>query len=219
MANFFDVDFDQQVQDILSPDKRLPKNVAILQALMKSIQWCRDLVLGSYKSGSTVPVYSAGTYNIYDQVIFNKAVYSSLISNNTNDPTVSSSWALIQKDFIGVDERIKFNGEKIVLEYALNKRFGGVFRPPITLSNSDIYIENLPAVVYGFRIGQTEDFSSSVGQTTSSDYVGSPYPFIRINNFQINFLNSLYIQTNEKEIRNFVNKYIAAGLNYTIVSY
>lgn len=217
MPDQFDIDFNQQAEDIFPPDKRTVGNMALLKGIIKSLQWCRDLILGSYKKGSTAPQWAPGGYNKYDQVIFNKSVYESLIDSNTDSPNGSANWRLIQNNFIGVDERVRFNGQKIVLEYALNKRFGGTFRPPSSLSLSDIYITNLPAVVFGFRVGQTT--GSSVGQTTSPDTIGSPLPFVRINNFQINFLNSLYVLTNEKEVRDFANLYVAAGLNYTIVTY
>lgn len=217
MANFFDINFDQQGKDLMPPDKRTPATIASVRALLKCVQWCRDRILGSYKSGSAAPQWSPGTYNKYDQVIFKKKIYSSLVAGNTADPTDATAWELILNDFIGVDERIKFNGRKLVLTYALNKRFGGTFRLPITMTNSDIYITKLPLVPYGFRVAKT--FGSSVGQTTSSDTIGSPLPYIRINNFQINFLASLYALTNEKEVRDFVDLYRVAGLRYTIVPY
>jgi len=217
MPNFYDIDFDQQAQDLIPPDKRTPATIAYTRAHLKPVQWCRDKILGSYKSGSNSPIWSPGVYNKYDQVIFKKQVFSSLVNNNTVDPTNAGSWELILTDFIGVDERIKFNGRKIVLEYALNKRFSGVFRLPITMTHSDIYITKLPPTVFGFLVGQTK--GSTVGQTTSSDAIGWPLPFKRINNFQINVLASIYAMTNETEIREFADKYVAAGLRYTVVSY
>ena len=217
MANFFDINFDQQANDLFPPDKRLPKNIALVRSLLKSCQWARDKVLGSYKSGSTAPIWSPGLYNKYDQVIFKKQIYSSLIDANSADPTDTTPWELILSNFIGVDERVKFNGRKLVLEYALNKRFGGTFRLPVTMTHSDIYITKLPATPFGFLVGQTK--GSTVGQTTSSDDIGWPLPFKRINNFQINFLSSLYSLTNENEVREFADLYVAAGLRYTVVPY
>lgn len=217
MPSLYDVNFNQQASDLLPPDKRTLGVVSLMQALLQSVQWCRDLVLGSYKSGATAPNYAPGSYSQYQQVVYKKGVYSSLIDNNTDTPDVASSWELIQSNFIGVDERVKYNGQKIVLEYALNKRFGGVFRPPASIALSDIYITLIPPSPFGFRVGLT--IGSSVGLTNSSDSVGSLYPFIQINNFQINFPRSLYILTNENEVRDFVNLYATAGLNYIIASY
>lgn len=217
MPTIYDIDFNQQAIDLLPPDKRDPQPVALMQALLTALQWCRDLVLGGFKYGSTAPVYSPGTYNKYDQVKFGKSIYEALVTT-TNDPTVTTDWMLIQSNFIGVDERIKYNGQKIVLEWALNLEFDGVFRQPATMLLSDIYINNIDATLAGFRIGQTET-GSSIGETTSSDSIGGSYPFVQINNFQINIPTALFSLTNEKAIRNFVDKYIPISLNYIIVPY
>lgn len=217
MSDLYDVDFNQQAVDILPPDKRSPKMVALQRALLFAAQWSRDLVLGSYKRGSIAPVYAGGTYNKYDQVIFNKAVYYSLVDSNAALPTDTTGWIKVQDNFLGADERVKYNGQKIVLEYALNHRFGGTFRPPGSSSLSDIYINNIGPVAVGFRVGKT--IGSSVGQTTSSDFIGHRYPFVQVNNFNINFLTSLYVQTNEQAVRDFVEPVIPASLRYTITTY
>lgn len=215
--SFYDVDFDQQARDLLPPDKRANENVALVQALLKGAQWARDLILGTYKTGSSAPQWAAGTYNKYDQVIFKKGVYYSLIANNTANPDDKTAWKLIQPNFIGVDERVKFNGQSIVLEYALNKRFGGTFRPPPSASPSDINFQLIAPVLFGFRVGQT--IGSTIGQTNSSDTIGSSFPFVQVTNFQINFLSSLYVLTNDEEIRGFVDLYIPVSINYSIVPY
>lgn len=219
MPTIYDIDFSQQGPEILPPDKRDKNTIGLVQSLLSACQWVRDLVLGTYKTGSTAPSYAAGPYNKFDQVIFEKSVYYSLIDNNMDDPTISTSWQKIQENFIGVDERMKFNGQVLVLEYALNKRFGGTFRPPGSSSRSDIYLQNIPVVVQGFLVGQTEPACSSVGQTLSSDTIGLRFPFVHVFNFQINFLASLYAVTNEQAVRDFTNLYVPSSLTYTIVTY
>lgn len=221
MPTIYDIDFNQQAVDQFPPDKRDPQPLALMQALLKEAQWCRDLVLGSFKQGSTAPVYSLGTYALYDQVKYGKSIYECITDGTTNDPTNTIDWRLIQENFIGIDERIKYNGQKIVLEWALNTEFDGVFRQPVTGLNSDIYITNIAAVLSGFRIGEDETGTdvSSIGQTTSSDSIGGTYPFVQINNFQINIPSALYAATNESAVRNFTDKYIPAGLNYVLNIY
>jgi hypothetical protein len=219
MSSIYDIDYSQQGPEILPPDKRDSNTIGLIKSLLSVFQWARDLLFGSYKIGATAPNYAAGLYNQYDMVIFEKSVYYSLIPNNTDAPTITSSWLKVQDNFLGVNERVKFNGQVLVLEYALNQRFGGTFRPPGSSSLSDIYLNNIPAVVTGFLVGEDEAYSSSVGQTLSSKTIGSPYPFIHINNFNINLLNSLYILTNEQAVRDFVDLYIPVSLRYTITPY
>lgn len=221
MPNLFDIDYDQQAKDLLPPDKRDPETLAGMKSYFKAIQWARDLVLGGIKTGATAAAYAPGTYNIYDQVLFEKAVYESLIDSNTDAPTVATSWTLIQPNFIGVDERIKYNAQNIVLEWALNREFNGVFRQPVTAVLSDIYLTRTAAMLVGFRIGADESGTgvSSIGQTTASDSIGGPYPFVQVTNFDIKIKAALYALTNDSAIRNFVNKYIPKSLNYTITPY
>lgn len=214
--SLFDVNFSQFSTDILPPDKRLPGNTSLLQSMLGALQWCRDLVLGSYKTGAIAPKYSPGIYNQFDQVIYNKAVYESLIANNTDIPT-TSNWRVIQSNFIGVDERIKFNSAVCVLEYALNKRFGGNFRMPPAASHSDIYISNVPPVPFGFRVGNSK--GSTVGNSNSSDTIGSISTFRQVTGYQVNFLTSLFAFTSQQEVRDFVNLYNATGITFIIVTY
>lgn len=220
MPTIYDIDMNQQAVDLLPPDKRDPQPLGLLQALLTPVQWCRDLVLGTFKTGSTAPAYSAGTYNKCDKVKYNKSIYEALVTT-TNLPTVTTDWMLIQPNFIGVDERIKYNGQAIVLTWALNMEFDGVFRQPVTGLNSDIYLTNIAPVLSGFRVGLDESGTgvSSIGQTTSSASIGGTYPFVQVNNFQINIPTALYALTNDSAIRNFVNKYIPISLNYIIVAY
>lgn len=218
MPDIFDVNFDQQATDIFPPDKRLPKNIAVLRAVLKAVQWSRDLLFGSFKTGSKAPKWSPGMYNKYDQVIYNKSVYQARYDGTNATPgDFSNFWELVLPDFIGVDEKLKFNSQKCVLEYALNKRFGGTFRMPPATSLSDIFINNLAPQPYGFRVAKS--FGSTVGETNSSDTVGSPVPFKSVFNFQINFPPALYALTSEKEVRDYVDQINAESMNYLVDTY
>ena len=218
MANKYDINFDQQGIELLPPDKRDSNFIAIIKSLLTGVQWCRDLLFSSYKIGSQAQPFAAGHYKLFDQVIYNKSVYYSLIDSNTDLPT-ADTWLKIQDNFLGVDERVKFNGQRIVLEYALNQQFGGTFRPQGSSSPSDIYLINAPFTIAGFQVGQTEAASGSVGRTTSSDTIGLRYPFIQISNFEVKVKASLFALTNEQGIRNFINRYIPISLNYIVTQY
>jgi hypothetical protein len=223
MSSLYDIDFNQQAIDLLPPDKRNPKNISLFQALMNGIQWCRDLILGSYKTGAIAPNYSPGTYNIYDQVVYKQKVFESLKSGNTDTPDVITSWRLIQNNFIGVDERVLFNGGLLILTYALNKWFMTTFRQPPALS--DIYIITNVIPVPVFRVGIEEIQCSDVYSNTSSEFVYNNYNFADINSFTIyvpiavyNALSSIPANR-DAVIRNFADKYVIAGLFYNIQTY
>ena len=163
----YDIDINKASIELLPPDKRYIGNITFIQSLLRPLQWIRDLFFGSYYQGATAPDYSAGTYNYLDQVIYAKKVYSSNIDSNTDLPT-TANWTLVQDNFIGLQERILYNGLYVVMEYALNKEFGGTFRQPDNVdfslrTKSDIYCENMPSSEVAFIVGTTEINSSSVG--------------------------------------------------------
>lgn len=219
---FFDFDISSAIQQILPPDKRRNNMLAISKALISApLQWAHDLLFNTYYLGSSDPNYAPGTYEYQQKVIYNKKVYSSLIDNNTDNPT-SSNWILVCDDFTGVSERILYNSTKLIFEYSLNKKFGTTFRQPndpVNPTPSDIYITGLSAVPTGFRVGSTESGSSSIGLSSSGASIGSNYPFSYVNNFTINVPSSVLAAQTSQAIRAFANKYVAAGLNFTITSY
>lgn len=221
--SLYDVNINQISIELLPPDKRYTKNIAFIQSLLTGVQWIRDLVFGSYYEGaeeSGISDYAPGTYNYLDKVIYNKKVYLSLDNNNTAAPTDATFWLLIQDNFIGIKERILYCGSKLVLEYALNKQFDTVFRQPP--NTSDIYIGNLASSPDGFFIAETEANCSAVGATTSTELIGNQLPFVYLNNFQINIpilALDISVDANYKAVGNFVDKYIPAGLKYTVVNY
>lgn len=158
--SIYDINFYNKVIELSPPDKRFAKSIAWLKSLITPIQYAKDRVLVDYRVGSTYPVWVAGTYAKGAKVVYRQVVYESLEDTNTDRPP-SAKWRQFLPSFIGVDKRVKFNGQKIVLEYALNQYYFTNFRQPPLVS--DIYITNSPPVVVGFLVGQT--IGSTVAQT------------------------------------------------------
>ena len=210
----YDIDFNGKVSELSPPDKRGAKGLAWLRSLVAPIVYLWQKYLVDSKTGSSYPEWTAGTYAKGDKVVYKKLIYESLIDGNTDTPP-SSNWSLYLNWFIGSDTRVRFNGQKLVLEYALNTYYNTTFRQPTLVS--DIYIDTLPYQLNGFLVGQT--IGSTVGQTTSSGFVNPPTPFLHTYNFQINIPTAVYALTNESEVRNFVDGLIPISLNYSIVTY
>jgi hypothetical protein len=210
----WDISFFNRIYELLPPDKRTVRHYYWLQSLGFPIEYLNNKFFTDYKVGSPYALWVAGVYAKSDKVIYEKRVYESLVDGNTDNP-ISSKWFLYQNTFIGSDDRVKYNGQKVVLEYALNQYYSTTFRQPNLLS--DIYIETLGYTLNGFRVAKT--FGSTVGQTTSSDYIGSLSPFLLVNNFKIWFPTAVYAITTEAEVRNFVDPIIPKGLKYTIETY
>lgn len=222
--SIYDIDYSKQRVQLLPPDKRYTKTVAWAGILLAPLNYLRNLNFGSYRTGSDAPQWvNTDPYAKYDQVKYNKIVYESLIDGNTDVPTTVASWKVVQGNFIGLSERIYYNGQKLVLEWAMNKWFGTVFRQPPNVS--DIYITNNSVPIAVFRCGGDEDISSVVFSNSSSEVVINSYSFSVAFNFTINVPQAVYdaldvtLVNNEKIFRAFVDRYVPAGVTYTILTY
>ena len=221
----YDIDFNTNAVQMLPPDKRFTRQTAWVRILLSCLQYLRDLWFGSYRTGSTASTWvNTTTYAKYAQVKYsNKIIYESLINGNTDLPTNTASWRVIQPIFIGMSERILYNGQKLVLEYAMNKWFGTTFRQPNSVS--DIYISNNSITIPTFRVGTLELGSSVVGTLSSSEFIGTVSSFTVSANFTIHCPVAVYnalditLINNDKIFRAFVDKYVPAGVTYTIVTY
>lgn len=192
MADIFDIDEQQQVEELIHPEKRKPVTLAYLFSIIFSLQHLRDLWLGSYKKGSTDPFYNSGTtYAKWDRAIWtDDAVYESQQNGNIgNDPTGLSNssdfWLKVQDNYIGTDERVKYNGQIIILTYALNKHFRVNGTPRIYI------VQNIASGV-GFNIYVPTAVFTSLGTTFSN---------------------------RQNRIFQFVNQYVPMGISFGIVTY
>lgn len=217
----FDIDCDANVYNDLPPDKRGPNMLAWCRMLINQLCVAHFNFFSSYKKGATDDDYvDGGIYSRLDHVIYGRAVYESKIDDNSDLPTVESSWRKVQDAFIGYDERIRITPQKIILEFALNKWFSTQFRQPPSIS--DIYILNNEIPIPVFRVGAIEEISSQVFKSTSSEWVVNSYSFFIQFNFTIYVPQATYDSLGtaaEQIIRNFADKFVAAGITYTITTY
>lgn len=222
MPTIYDIDYSKAALQLLPADKRVSGMWAWVKALFAPLQYLHDLLFQSYKIGSTATAYASGTYAKGDRVIYQHAVYESLIGSNTTLP-ISASWTKVQDNYIGVDERLQYNCQKLVFEYALNKWFATAFRqPPL---QSDIYISIPAKTIPVFRSTSGDDTSSSTFSNNSSEYVIDSYSVVPRFNMTINIPVAIYnaldaVSANREPIvRAFADKYVAAGITYNIQTY
>lgn len=224
MSNpLFDIDYEVKGVELLPPDKRKRQMIAFIQGLLAPIQWLRDLFIEDYGDGSSSAQWTASTYGRGAVVRYNKSIYESLEDGNTATPADATKWVMIQDNFIGVNERVLFNGQKIVLEYALNKWFFTTFRQPPLVS--DIYISGAFSLINPFVVGGVEAESSSVYTLGSTEYVIDGYSVTTQYNFTIFIPSAVYTAlaadaaTREKIVRAFADKYVPVGIFYEIQTY
>lgn len=127
----YDQDFNKIYKQLLPPDKRNNVFIAWGNPVMKPLQWLHDLIYNDYANGTEALRYDSTTaYSKYDRVIFNNAVYECLADNTGISPLDSNYWVLVTEDFRGVRERVRYNGQKLTLEWILYKWFGPWYKGP-----------------------------------------------------------------------------------------
>lgn len=223
--SIFQVNYTNVGQQVLPPDKRGSNMMAWVAALLSPIQYLHNLRMGSYKFGDhSAPYLISTTYSKGTFVLYKYAIYESLVNGNIgNDPLNTTYWAKVLDNFIGVDERVLYNGNVLILTYALNKYFGTVFRQPNNVSDIFITVNSKP--VPPFVVGDSENNSSKVYANTSSEFVINAYTFADYTNMTIWVPQAVYdaLDTDpanrEKIIRNFSDKYIIAGITYLVDTY
>ena len=161
----YDIDFTAVVKNTAPPNHRTNKLLSYVDDLLSPLQYDHDNFFDNYIDGSINSGYpewsNIVTYHTGDRVIYGGAVWEQLpnMSLGVKPPGRLPSWYLISPDFIGVSERILYNAQKIVFEWALNRWFMTTFRQPPSLP--DIYI-NEAIKSNAFIIGYTESESSAV---------------------------------------------------------
>lgn len=213
----------QKVIDFLVPDKRKPRIIAYNQALTKSVSDNHDWIFDRFKTPQFIAEWSAGSYSRRDAVKYGKSVFVA-VADTTGEPTYSDDWLLVSDNFLGADFRLKIRNEKIIFEYAINTWFGTTFRQP-SGGNSDIYFTTNTIQVDAFIVGAKEKESSTVYSNRSTEYIVNDYTFAQQYNFTVNvpisFFNTLGTDDDIREsiIRNFVDRHVAAGIIYNVVTY
>lgn len=205
------IDFDNLIESNLSPDKREPKTVQFLTTCADTIKNLYVQTTQTYKFQSSVSNWSAGSYSINDLVRYGKVIYQA-IKNTTLDPTNSSDWLIVSENFLGVDNRLKINGTKIVLERALNQWLGQV--------DGTIYIDTNIVESPVFLVGFTESECSQVFSNKSSELVSNSFTFVSQHNCTIFVPTAVHTAIGgDSIIRNFTDKYISSGITYNIQTY
>ena len=221
----YDINHYNQTVQNLPPNKRTSKRFWWLVVLLKPVMWLYYTFFKVFKEGVEPPIWVAGTYDRDDVVRYTYKTYISLIDNNTDAPT-TSNWLELQDNHLGVDARVLFTANKLVLEYALNTYFDSQWFGCTVANAGDIWISNNEIETGFFRVGFLEQQSSSVGFTMSSELIGEDGAVIGVQYaFTVNVLQSIWdalapTDTERENImRNFIDRYNIAGLFYNFTTY
>jgi hypothetical protein len=216
---------------MLPPLKRVSKFLAFGYILVKPLQWLRDVFFDSYAGALTYSDWDISTsYSIGDKVKYTDyCSYISLTNSNLgNVPTDTVNWYLISNDYVGLRQRSNFTGQKLLLEYALNKHYSTTFNQPPTLS--DIYITTNLIDVMPFTTGSlaTNTSSAALNSATAQDFVGTSYTYdtisltINVPNATLNTIIGGEVAPYPKakqSVLTYSQKLIFAGIEAEVVGY
>jgi hypothetical protein len=218
-------DYDNQIigEQLTPPVLRTTKQLAWINTLTAAIQNLWSLIFEDYRVGSVYPDYGFFTqYYVGDRVLFvDKSIYE-CISNSLNISCLDTTkWVKVNDNFIGSDERVKYNSQLIVLEYALNNWF-------LNLTATDqIFIATNNITSNLFLMGQTGTYSSTMANSSvfSAYFMPNVASYPTQYNFTINVPLALFTtlgtdNTNrENTIRIFADKYVLSGITYNVTTY
>ena len=227
MTNY---DFDnQQVGEQLDvPELRKPKNLAWTRVFTTPIQYLWDKFMdwkdgNEYQAFNALAIYSRGMRITYVDNITYEFIFENPTAIAGLPPDgFPQYWQVVNENFIGAVERVKYNGQIIMLEYALNRWFRNTLAVAPT---TQIYIVN-NTTNSNFWVGETGAYSSTVPKLSqySTSYVANANTVLQYD-FTVMFPVALYTalgpnaNTREKRVRKFVDKYKISGINYNINTY
>lgn len=208
------------------PNKRKTKFIALFASILKPLQWLNNLFADDYINGYQYPDYNAfAVYNIGDRITFTDNRNYEFVKipdfyvGGVSPTDVGGYWALIQENFIGANDRVKFNSQIIMLEKELNVWYKN------PLPANQIYIVNNvnPA---NFVLGGSGATSSkfSLLSKNSTVFLANVTNFVN-SDFTVMVPTALYntlgttAANRENNIRSFVNKYKLAGIQYEVQTY
>lgn len=218
---------------LLPISKRLPILFNYITELLKPVAWLNNKDT-EYIYGSTYSYYvTASVYKTGDRVnggpLYNNNVYECISSGTISHVELSatSSWYLYQICNIGMAERYNYMNQLITMEWLLNRWYNTTFRQPTGLTSwgthSDIYILNNAPASGPFLMGETDDFSSTMGSLYSSSYMPltdayeAGYSWFP-NNYTVHIPNTLnYLGTHS--FTNVIDKYNYESITYTLTFY
>ncbi len=221
-------------EQIAPPTLRQSKFLAWLYVITKPVQSLWDLVFNGYKDGGTYDHDMDDTYFIPPigyiftvgyTIKYNKSIYICIRTSIYTGVVNLADFDKLQDNFLGVTERIKYNSQKILFEYAMNKWFSvpNINIPyPIFITNNFIQSQTV------FLLGGSSETSSLMPNSSinSVDYMGNMPTYITGTfdftiNVPLDLFDTLGTTTTNKEntIRQFADKYNLAGITYNVITY
>ena len=231
------IDFNQQSNNLNVPILRQTKMTAWVNFFVKQLGWLFSR-FNDYTNGSNYPKFNLlTTYSINNIVRYGNNNYAFIYPNPTLGPFPTNTiyWYKLAGDFIGADEHLKMNGQKLMFEYALNRWFGIAAWSTVqwtgTPGYTQIYIKrNLSSNSnYWLSNGGAGSLTSFMANSNNAQFffLGNSYSTYNPYRFTIYVPNAILtaitlppgITDAKTVIADFATKYTRIGKKFNVIGY
>jgi hypothetical protein len=226
---FYDIDYNDLVFNLTPQTRRKPRFISWFLSLLAPQKNVSDFFFDVYVGGQTYPYYDPLTpiYAIGTRVTYLGGVYEATTNVvGTRVPTDRRYWKIILNDFRGVNERVRLNSQKILLEFTLNKWFNTTWLQP-----NDPFNPTRPEIYVDSNLTDNQVLTSYYTENAESNvyyYDSLTYAYV-LNSYTFNqpafsifvpiaFYTGLGLDA-ELQIRAIADKYVIAGITYDIQTY
>lgn len=167
-------------EQFLPPYKRLDRFKSWIQVLLTPIQYDHDLFYNQYANGEYDYVWdSVSTYTKGDVVFYlDYQLYIAIQDVPIMTPCIDTNYWVLVSENVGLRQRAAVTGQKLLLEWVLNKHYGTTFRQP-AIGTSDIYVGgiNIDTNYFVSGIDGSESSFAAISGQDAMQFVGISYTY------------------------------------------
>lgn len=222
MYDIYIIQFSLLWEKLMPPLLRKVLHLSWGSVVVAPLQSLRDLIFNDYANGSNYNAYDNATAYVIGDIVYytDRGVYKCIEATTGNIPTNTTYWFKMLDNRIGVRERIRYNSQKILFEYALNRWFD------VPSADPQIYIQNNNIYGTAFLLGGSGETSSTMADNYvfQNYYLGNSYTY-ESDDFTIfvplAVFNALDSNNTNREniVRGFADNYVLAGMTYNVATY
>jgi hypothetical protein len=176
----FDLTYSNLGEQLLPPRKRLTAMIAwVGGVLLSPLQWLHDLFnLWAFNKDNTKDYELATVYSVGEMVKWlDGSVYICIAATTAGIlPNDTNYWLKYSDYDLGLYWRANYTGQKLQLEYALNRNYSTTFEQPP--NPSEIYVTTTAIDTNGFTVGiDSTETSTAAVNGDAEFFVGESYTY------------------------------------------
>lgn len=230
--SIYNLNTDNFGKQLTPPYKRLPRYLAWISVLLSPIQWLHDLFFNNYANGEYSAIWDSVSTYPKDTVVqyLDYQIYIATRDVPIMTPCIDTNYWILIGDNVGLRQRASVTGQKLLLEWVLNKHYNTTFRQP-AIGTSDIYVGGVAIDTNYFVAGINGEESSfaAISGEDARQFVGISYTYatesliINVPNATLDLITqgteiAPYPEA-QKVVLFYANKFIFAGIIAKVQGY